>query len=94
MVNATGVDPVDSGSSTPSEILEGKEDRELVLRALEQLKLQDRAMLILREFEGLSYQELAALFGFRMGTVKSSLNRARHRLKKALLALCPEFSTN
>jgi RNA polymerase sigma-70 factor (ECF subfamily) len=89
-----GVDPVDSAAATPSEILEVKEDRELVLRALGRLKLQDRALLVLREFEGLSYQELSTLFGYRMGTVKSILNRARHRLKDALLTLCPDFSNN
>jgi RNA polymerase sigma-70 factor, ECF subfamily len=41
-------------------------------------------VLVLRELEGLSYRELADVMGIPMGTVMSSLSRARHALRGAL----------
>ncbi len=43
-----------------------------------------RTMLVLREYEGLSYEELARVLGLAKGTVESRLFRARERLKALL----------
>jgi RNA polymerase sigma-70 factor, ECF subfamily len=53
---------------------------EEVRRALETLPTDFREVLVLRELEGLSYKEIAAIVGIPMGTVMSRLARARERL--------------
>jgi RNA polymerase sigma-70 factor (ECF subfamily) len=52
--------------------------------ALRKLNRDHRAILILRDLEGLSYQEIAASLGLAMGTVKSRLARARQEMKDAI----------
>jgi RNA polymerase sigma-70 factor (ECF subfamily) len=56
----------------------------LVGRALNQLPERFRQLLVHREVEGLSYRELAEVLGIPMGTVMSSLSRARQALRAAL----------
>jgi RNA polymerase sigma-70 factor (ECF subfamily) len=51
-----------------------------VQRALEALPTDFREVLVLREIEGLSYKEIAAIVGIPLGTVMSRLARARERL--------------
>lgn len=51
-----------------------------------------RTVLVLREFEDLSYQEMAEVLGISIGTVESRLFRARARFKEALVRLHPEFA--
>ena len=60
-------------------------------RALAELAPAERAILVLREYEELSHDELAAIIGCRIGTVKSRLSRARLALKNALLRLAPDL---
>jgi RNA polymerase sigma-70 factor (ECF subfamily) len=55
-----------------------------VINALEALPLTFREILVLREIEGLSYKEISEVTGVAMGTVMSSLSRARHRLRGQL----------
>jgi len=55
-------------------------------QALDKLPQDFRAILILRELEGLSYTEIAALLDLPQGTVESRLNRARQALKNAFRA--------
>jgi RNA polymerase sigma factor (sigma-70 family) len=59
-------------------------DRDRVRNALQQLPADFREALILREFEGLSYREIAVLAGVPMGTVMSRLSRGREWLKRLL----------
>ncbi|MEZ6183628.1 MAG: sigma-70 family RNA polymerase sigma factor [Planctomycetota bacterium] len=63
------------------------EQRELVLAALDALSPRDRQLVVLRDLEGLSYEEIAERVGSRLGTVKSGLNRARTRFAAAYAAL-------
>jgi RNA polymerase sigma-70 factor, ECF subfamily len=55
-----------------------------VRKALEVLPVAFREVLVLREIEGLSYKEISEVTGAAMGTVMSSLSRARQKLRDAL----------
>jgi RNA polymerase sigma-70 factor (ECF subfamily) len=82
-------DPADSRAVQPHESLERAERAEAVQEALSRLEPQKRAVLILRDCEDLSYEELAELLGCGVGTVKSRVNRARWALRGVLQRLRP-----
>jgi len=63
---------------------------ERVRRAIEQLPVDFREVIVLRELEGLSYKEIAAVIAAPIGTVMSRLARARERL---LAIMDPESTT-
>jgi len=77
------VDPIES-SPDPEEGLLISCDREQVRQALEQLPLDFREAVILREMEGLSYKEISATIGVPLGTVMSRLSRGRDWLRRIL----------
>jgi len=70
--------------ATPESIAIADEDRERLSRALESLPPRVREILVLRELEGCSYKEIAAVMSIPIGTVMSSLSRARRQLFSAL----------
>ena len=74
----------DAGPS-PQEAAEGGELRAAVNAALARLTDQHRTVLILRELQELSYEEIAGALGLDLGTVKSRISRARKALRKILL---------
>jgi len=59
-------------------------DAEAVRRAVEQLPVEFREIVILREMEGFSYKEIAEVADVPIGTVMSRLTRARRQLQKRL----------
>ena len=71
---------------SPETIAEKKELREAVNRGLKNLPKEYRAVLVLREIEGLSYEEIADTLSIEVGTVKSRIFRARKRLCAILTA--------
>lgn len=71
-------------SANPEEILLEKIDRQHLQEALEEMPVEFREALVLRELEGLSYKEIASISGVPVGTVMSRLARARDRLKGSL----------
>jgi RNA polymerase sigma-70 factor (ECF subfamily) len=73
-----------SMAAPPEAALLQQEDRELLGQALEELPPEFREVIVLRELEGLSYKEIAAVTGSPMGTVMSRLARARERLEQGL----------
>jgi RNA polymerase sigma-70 factor (ECF subfamily) len=77
--------PAPSGvNPDPSEIAIRNADRRILAQALERLPHGYREPLILREFEGLSYQEIAGILEVPIGTVMSRLARARKRLAQVV----------
>lgn len=62
-----------------------------VQRAIEQLDTDHQDILLLREYEQLTYEEIGALLGLPVNTVRSRLFRARTALKAFLLPLRPEM---
>jgi len=60
-------------------------DRQMLQAALEMLPVRFREALILRELEGLAYKEIAEIMEVPIGTVMSSLARAREQLREKLL---------
>ena len=79
-----GLDAVDSGPG-PQETAEGSELRSAVAAGLNQLSEGHRQVLVLREIQGLSYEEIASVLELDIGTVKSRISRARSSLRKILL---------
>ena len=75
---------VDSGKDS-YEIYAGKLEVRRVRAAIAQLPLEFREVILLREFEELSYQEIANLLDCPQGTVMSRLARARAKLRALLL---------
>src|SRR3954469_21330593 len=72
-----------SGTSNPEELLLENADRRFVEETLTALPVRFREILVLRELEGCSYKEIAAVMGMPMGTVMSTLSRARHEFSRA-----------
>ncbi len=81
----TEMDIADTASdSDPALSLERLERIRTVRAAIRKLGGEHRLMLILRDMEGRSYEEIAEMTGLNPGTVKSRINRARQALKKIL----------
>jgi RNA polymerase sigma-70 factor (ECF subfamily) len=76
-----GADP-DAGN--PETLLQRKEDQQSVRQAVDELPVELREVVVLRELEGLSYKEVAAIAAIPLGTVMSRLARARERLQQRL----------
>jgi RNA polymerase sigma-70 factor (ECF subfamily) len=74
----------------PAEGLERAELREQIDHALEQLSYAHRTVLVLHEFEGLEYKEVAKRMGCSIGTVMSRLFYARRKLALLLSKLRKE----
>jgi len=68
----------------PDQLYESKESTEAVQVAFQNLPEKLRAAIVLREMEGLSYEEIARVLHTSMGTVKSRISRAREQLRHLL----------
>ena len=76
-----------SSPDSPEESYTRTQRVELVRKALGQLDPIYQNILVLRELEGLSYEEIVQSLGIGIGTVKSRLARARAELKKVLMEM-------
>ena len=77
-------DVLPGGDAGPDRILAQKELAARLKSALEHLPFDQRTAIILREIDGLSYEEIAYSLGVAIGTVKSRLTRARQALRLEL----------
>ncbi|KAF1084131.1 ECF RNA polymerase sigma-E factor [Sporotomaculum syntrophicum] len=73
--------PAADGSYSPEEIVQRREMQRQVQLCLNELSDDHRLILILREIQGLSYEEIATALQCSIGTVKSRISRARSALK-------------
>lgn len=76
----------------PESLAVESDERGRLTRALEALPARSREVLVLRELEGCSYKEISEITGIPMGTVMSTLSRARERLQRELLGAAKEVS--
>jgi RNA polymerase sigma-70 factor, ECF subfamily len=82
-VEATSFDVMARQESALDE-MEAKELGSAIERAIQKLRPEYRACIMLRHVEGRSYEEIAATLDLPLGTVKTYIHRARHQLRDAL----------
>lgn len=77
-------------SPSPEALAIASNNRERLTQALESLPPHVREVIVLRELEGCSYKEIAAITSIPIGTVMSTLSRARRQLQSALAKPTPK----
>jgi RNA polymerase sigma-70 factor, ECF subfamily len=78
---------VETDDTNPETALVKKADSQLVRQAMEDLPIEFREALVMRELEGMSYKEIADIAGIPLGTVMSRLARGRKELQKRLMEM-------
>jgi RNA polymerase sigma-70 factor, ECF subfamily len=76
-----------TGEVLPDRLLASKETAARIWAAMERLPFDQRTALVLREIDGLRYEEIAFSLAVAVGTVKSRLTRARQALREELLGI-------
>src|SRR6185295_11669533 len=76
---------VATAGTNPQRVLEDRDRRSFLRRGLELLPDKLREAVVLRDLQGLTYQEMAERLGLPEGTVKSRINRGREELSRLLL---------
>ena len=74
----------DESSPDPVAIAQNREISALLERAIARLEESHRAVLVLRDVEGMNYEQIADVLDIELGTVKSRLSRARNNLREML----------
>jgi RNA polymerase sigma-70 factor (ECF subfamily) len=82
-------DPESTQDIRPDRLLASKEAAARIWEAMGRLPFDQRTALVLREIDGLRYEEIAFTLNVAVGTVKSRLTRARQTLRAELLGLRP-----
>jgi len=83
-INAHGELPAPGNGGSPDRILGQKQLAERIRVSLDRLPFDQRTAIVLREIDGLSYEEIGFSLGIAVGTVKSRLARAREALRAQL----------
>jgi RNA polymerase sigma-70 factor, ECF subfamily len=81
-------------SSSPETLAIASNDRGRLSEALNSLSPRYREVIVLRELEGCSYKEIASITSIPIGTVMSTLSRARHQLQLALGSTASKEATH
>jgi len=77
----------DESKPDPAVIAQNKELYDIVIQSLMKLDDAHRAVIVLRDIEGMNYARIAEVLDIELGTVKSRLSRARNNLKKIIEAI-------
>ena len=77
----------DESSPDPAAVVINKELAEIAVKALMKLDDWQRAVIVLRDIEGMNYAQIADVLGIEHGTVKSRLSRARNAFREILEAV-------
>jgi RNA polymerase sigma-70 factor (ECF subfamily) len=75
----------------PAQRIDNSEQQEVIARSLGQLTESQRAVIVLHDIEGFSYEEIAEIVGTSVGTVRSRLHYGRLKLREML---SPYFQSN
>ena len=81
----TGWSPSDD-RETPEQHAVRSEQRELLEKLIAALPEDMRAAIVLRDIQGMSYDDIAAALGVNVGTIKSRISRGRERLREKIAA--------
>lgn len=81
LLQSQGTSTLGQADARPDQVLEAGQLEGIVQRAIEKLDEEPRLLLVLRDVEELSYEEIMQITGLPEGTVKSRLHRARQVLK-------------
>lgn len=73
-----------SDKETPESVYERVEQRELIKSAISELNEDYKSVIVLRDVQGFSYEEISNMLDCSLGTVKSRINRARNMLRERL----------
>ncbi len=91
-LNTEETDIPDPENSSMEEEIRRTEKNRIIQGCINSLSPSDRSIIILRDMEGYSYEEIAGILKCRTGTVKSRLARARQRLSEKLLPFREELN--
>lgn len=83
------IEPIADPSIDPRAEAQARQFQEAVRQALEKLPAEFQETVVLRDIQGLSYEEIAQATGQAVGTVRSRLSRGRHLLREALKGIYP-----
>jgi len=77
----------DDSSPDPAAVVQHRELCEIAVQSLMKLDDAQRAVVVLRDIEGMSYAQIANVLDIELGTVRSRLSRARKKLRQILEAI-------
>ena len=80
-----GIEQIADTAPSTEQIINTNETRKQIADAINQLSSDHRAVIILRELENMSYDDIAAVLKCPVGTVRSQINRARKKLQEILI---------
>ncbi|MFV0441254.1 MAG: RNA polymerase sigma factor [Lachnospirales bacterium] len=75
---------VEAPTLTPLQEVLNKEKRQLILDSIGELNEEARELIVLRDINDLSYEEIADNLGLKLGTVKSKISRSRRKLQEII----------
>ena len=78
-----------SDNTDPQSLFERSEGEMAVRRAISKLPEEERILIVMRDLDELSYEEITEITGVKTGTVKSRISRGRHRLRGLLQGVMP-----
>ena len=80
------IDPLDPSESTrPGHAIEMAEEERKVHEALSKLSTEHRAVLVMKDMQGMKYEEMAEVLGVPVGTIRSRLHRARLEIRELFI---------